>query len=197
MLAPQQLAELGRLLAADRVATDTDTLTRYGLDWTRYFTPDAAAVLFPKTVDEVVALVHWAQREQFALVPSGGRTGLSGGAVARNGELVVSFERMNAILELDKVGRTVRCQAGVITRTLQEFALANGLYYPVDFASSGSSQIGGNIATNAGGIKVVRYGMTREWVVGLKVVTGTSAVGIRYIVRSPRTANRSCSNFGN
>ena len=176
MLAPQQLAELGRLLAADRVATDTDTLTRYGLDWTRYFTPDAAAVLFPKTVDEVVALVHWAQREQFALVPSGGRTGLSGGAVARNGELVVSFERMNAILELDKVGRTVRCQAGVITRTLQEFALANGLYYPVDFASSGSSQIGGNIATNAGGIKVVRYGMTREWVVGLKVVTGEGEV---------------------
>ncbi|GGX79728.1 FAD-binding oxidoreductase [Vogesella alkaliphila] len=176
MLAPQQLAELGRLLAADRVATDTDTLTRYGLDWTRYFTPDAAAVLFPKTVDEVVALVRWAQREQFALVPSGGRTGLSGGAVARNGELVVSFERMNAILELDKVGRTVRCQAGVITKTLQEFALANGLYYPVDFASSGSSQIGGNIATNAGGIKVVRYGMTREWVVGLKVVTGEGEV---------------------
>ncbi|MDC7699861.1 FAD-binding oxidoreductase [Vogesella indigofera] len=176
MLAPQQLAELSRLLAADRVATDTDTLTRYGLDWTRYFTPDAAAVLFPKTVDEVVALVRWAQREQFALVPSGGRTGLSGGAVARNGELVVSFERMNAILELDKVGRTVRCQAGVITKTLQEFALANGLYYPVDFASSGSSQIGGNIATNAGGIKVVRYGMTREWVVGLKVVTGEGEV---------------------
>ncbi|MDC7707498.1 FAD-binding oxidoreductase [Vogesella indigofera] len=176
MLAPQQLAELSRLLAADRVATDTDTLTRYGLDWTRYFTPDATAVLFPKTVDEVVALVRWAQREQFALVPSGGRTGLSGGAVARNGELVVSFERMNAILELDKVGRTVRCQAGVITKTLQEFALANGLYYPVDFASSGSSQIGGNIATNAGGIKVVRYGMTREWVVGLKVVTGEGEV---------------------
>lgn len=176
MLAPQQLADLTALLAADRVATDADTLTRYGLDWTRYFTPDAAAVVFPKSTDEVVALVQWAVREGIALVPSGGRTGLSGGAVARAGEVVVSFERMNAILELDKVGRTVRVQAGVVTKALQEFALEHGLYYPVDFASSGSSQIGGNIATNAGGIKVVRYGMTREWVLGLTVVTGAGEV---------------------
>lgn len=176
MLALQQLADLRAITAVERVLTDSDSLIRYGQDWTRYFKPDAAAVVLPQTVAEVVALVQWAQREHFALVPSGGRTGLSGGAVAVSGELVVSFERMNAILALDVVGRSVRCQAGVITRVLQNYARDHGLYYPVDFASSGSSQIGGNIATNAGGIKVVRYGMTREWVLGLKVVTGDGEV---------------------
>jgi FAD/FMN-containing dehydrogenase len=79
---------------------------------------------------------------------------------------------MNQILELNVTDRTVRCQPGVITKQLQNYAEENGLYYPVDFASSGSSQIGGNIGTNAGGIKVIRYGMTRNWVSGLKVVTG-------------------------
>jgi FAD/FMN-containing dehydrogenase len=86
------------------------------------------------------------------------------------------MERMNRIDGFDPLARTVRCQAGVVTATLQQFAADHGLYYPVDFASSGSSQIGGNIATNAGGIRVVRYGMTREWVAGLTVVTGSGDV---------------------
>lgn len=176
MIAPRLLAELHAMFSADRVATDADSLARYGLDWTRYYQPAPSAVVFPQTVDEVVAVVQWANREQVALVPSGGRTGLSGGAVARQGEVVVSFDRMKAISDFDPVARTVRCQAGVITEALQQFAAENGLYYPVDFASRGSSQIGGNIATNAGGIKVVRYGMTREWVAGLTVVTGKGEV---------------------
>src|SRR5690606_14899782 len=79
---------------------------------------------------------------------------------------------MNQILEFSAEDRSVRCQAGVITQQLQEFAEEQGLYYPVDFASAGSSQLGGNIGTNAGGIKVIRYGMTRDWVAGLTVVTG-------------------------
>jgi FAD/FMN-containing dehydrogenase len=87
--------------------------------------------------------------------------------------VVVSFDRMNRILEFDPADRLVTCEPGVVTQTLQEFARDQGLFYPVDFASSGSSQLGGNIATNAGGIKVIRYGLTRDWVAGLKVVTGT------------------------
>ncbi|MEM8366954.1 FAD-binding oxidoreductase, partial [Morganella morganii] len=97
------------------------------------------------------------------LVPSGGRTGLSAAAVAANGEVVVAFDYMNRILDFNAFDRTVVCQPGVVTKQLQTFAEENGLYYPVDFASSGSSQIGGNIGTNAGGIKVIRYGMTRNW----------------------------------
>lgn len=118
------------------------------------------------------AIVRWANAHKVALVPSGGRTGLSAAAVAANGEVVVSFDYMNQILEFNEMDRTAVCQPGVVTAQLQQFAEDKGLYYPVDFASAGSSQIGGNIGTNAGGIKVIRYGMTRNWVAGMKVVTG-------------------------
>src|SRR5699024_4761489 len=121
-------------------------------------------------------IVRWANQHKVALVPSGGRTGLSAGAVAANGEVVVSFDNMNQILAVNETDRTVVCQAGVVTQQLQELAEEHGLYYPVDFASVGSSQIGGNIGTNAGGIKVIRYGMTRNWVAGMKVVSGTGDV---------------------
>jgi FAD/FMN-containing dehydrogenase len=129
--------------------------------------------VFPKTVEQVQAIVRFANEQKLALVPSGGRTGLSAAAVAANGEIVVSFDYMNQIGEFNAYDRTVVCQPGVVTAQLQQFAEEKGLYYPVDFASAGSSQIGGNIGTNAGGIKVIRYGMTRNWVAGLKVVTGT------------------------
>ncbi|NDV12308.1 FAD-binding oxidoreductase [Crenobacter caeni] len=159
-----------------RIVTDDASRAKYGLDWTRYWQPDTPAVLFPTTVDEVVAIVRWARRHKVALVPSGGRTGLSGGAVAAGGEVVVSFERMNRIGRFDALDGIVEVEPGVVTRTLQAFAREHGMHYPVDFASSGSSQIGGNIATNAGGIKVLRYGMTRDWVAGLTVVTGAGEV---------------------
>ncbi|WP_293764572.1 FAD-binding oxidoreductase [uncultured Aquitalea sp.] len=176
MISSQALAALRRTLAEERVLTDAASLLHYGRDWTRYIEPSPAAIVFPLDVDEVRALVQWARACGVALVPSGGRTGLSAGAVASRGEVVVSFERMNAIRDFDPLSRTVRCQAGVVTGALQTFAEERGLYYPVDFASSGASQIGGNIATNAGGIRVVRYGMTRDWVAGLTVVTGTGEV---------------------
>ena len=163
---------LKTLVEPGKVLTDAASLEAYGKDWTRQYTPAPSAIVFPKTTEQVQAIVLWANEHRVALVPSGGRTGLSGAAVAMNGEVVVSFDYMNQILELNVTDRTVRCQPGVITKQLQNFAEENGLYYPVDFASSGSSQIGGNIGTNAGGIKVIRYGMTRNWVSGLKVVTG-------------------------
>ena len=111
-----------------------------------------------------------------ALVPSGGRTGLSAAAYAINGELVVSMEKMNKVLELDPIDRVMTCQAGVVTESAQNYAKDKGFYFPVDFAARGSSHIGGNVATNAGGIKVIRYGMTRQWVTGLKVVTGKGEI---------------------
>lgn len=165
--------ELKTLVDPGKVLTDPASLEAYGKDWTQHYPPAPTAIVLPKTVEQVQAIVRWANRHQVALVPSGGRTGLSGAAVAANGEVVVAFDGMNRILDFNPFDRTVRCEPGVITRQLQQFAEEQGLYYPVDFASSGSSQIGGNIGTNAGGIKVIRYGMTRNWVAGLKVVTGT------------------------
>ncbi|WP_028239008.1 FAD-binding oxidoreductase [Stutzerimonas azotifigens] len=166
------IEELKTLVEAGKVLTDADSLTAYGKDWTKQYAPAPSAIVFPKSIEQVQAIVHWANRHKVGLVPSGGRTGLSAAAVAPNGEVVVSFDYMNRILDFNATDRTVVCQPGVITAQLQQFAEDKGLYYPVDFASAGSSQIGGNIGTNAGGIKVIRYGMTRNWVAGLKVVTG-------------------------
>ena len=166
------LEELKTLVDAGKVLTDADSLETYGKDWTKHFSPAPVAIVFPKTTEQVQAVVRWANQHQVALVPSGGRTGLSAGAVAANGEVVVSFDNMNQILAFNEMDRTAVCQPGVATQQLQMFAEDKGLYYPVDFASAGSSQIGGNIGTNAGGIKVIRYGMTRNWVAGMKVVTG-------------------------
>lgn len=167
------LAELTELLGPERLRTDPEALTLYGRDWTRFAEPAPAAVVLPQSVAEVQAIVRIARAHKLAIVPSGGRTGLSGGAVAANGELVVALDRMNKVIAVNPIDRSLTCEAGAITEVIQNTAAEHELMYPVDFASSGSSQIGGNIATNAGGIQVIRYGMTRDWVRGLKVVTGT------------------------
>ena len=172
MTDPALIDELKTLVEPGKVLTDADSLNAYGKDWTKHFAPAPSAIVFPKSIEQVQAIVRWANAHKVALVPSGGRTGLSAAAVAANGEVVVSFDYMNQILEFNEMDRTAVCQPGVVTAQLQQFAEDKGLYYPVDFASAGSSQIGGNIGTNAGGIKVIRYGMTRNWVAGMKVVTG-------------------------
>ena len=164
---------LQTLLGEQRFLTDDNALNQYGRDWTRFADPMPSAITFPETIEEVQTIVRIAGESSVAIVPSGGRTGLSGGAVASNGELVIALDRMNKILKVNRIDRSLTCQAGTITKVVQNAAEEHGFIYPIDFASSGSSQIGGNIATNAGGIQVIRYGMTRDWVTGLKVVTGT------------------------
>jgi len=159
-----------------RLKTDPADLEHYGRDWTRRWVPDPLAIALPATVEEVQAIVRWANEHAIAIVPSGGRTGLSGGAVAAHGELVLSLERMNKALSFDAIDRTLSVQAGMALEALHNEAKEHGLIYPVDFASRGSCSIGGNIATNAGGIRVIRYGNTREWIAGLKVVTGAGEV---------------------
>ena len=172
-LSPALLAQLQAILGADFVRSDADSLAQYGRDRTKNWAATPFAVVLPADAQQVQAVVRLAYEANLAIVPSGGRTGLSGGAVASAGELVLSLGRLRSIGEFDPIERSVKVGAGVITAQLQAWATEHDLFYPVDFASAGSSQIGGNIATNAGGIKVIRWGMTRNWVRGLKLVTGT------------------------
>jgi FAD/FMN-containing dehydrogenase len=153
-----------------RLLSAASDLEHYGRDWTRRWTPAPLAIALPADIDEVQAVVRWASAHRVAIVPSGGRTGLSGGAVAANGELVVSFERMNRVLDFNAVDRTLTVQPGMALEAVHKAAEEHGLIYPVDFAARGSCSIGGNISTNAGGIRVIRYGNTREWIAGLKLV---------------------------
>jgi FAD/FMN-containing dehydrogenase len=167
---------LGRDFPADFLSEDEGDRAEYGRDWTRVFAPAPAAVAFPRSTDEVARLMALCTQHRVPVVPSGGRTGLAGGAVAAHGELVLSLARMRRLDPVDESGATVRVQAGAVTATVHAHAAQHGLTWPVDFASKGSSQVGGNIATNAGGVRVIRYGLTRQWVLGLQVVLASGTV---------------------
>ncbi len=158
------------------IKTEKEDLENYGTDWTRYFNPNPVAIFFPKHIDEIQKIVLLANEHHFVLVPSGGRTGLSGAAVAKKEEVIVSFDKLNQIISYNELDQSITVEAGAITEEIQNFAKEKELLYPIDFASKGSSQIGGNIATNAGGVNVLKYGMTREWVLGMKVVTAKGEI---------------------
>jgi FAD/FMN-containing dehydrogenase len=166
------LNELSTKIPSHLLLHDERSKQFYGRDWIKDFVPAPCLVALPETVEQVQHLVVTCGNLAYGVVPSGGRTGLSGGATAINGEVVVSLERMRAVYEVNSIDRTIRCQAGAQLERIQLEAQNHNLYFPVDFSSRGSAQIGGNIATNAGGIRVIRYGNMREWVLGLKVVTG-------------------------
>lgn len=171
-----QLEALAALLPQDAFSTDPSDLATYGRDWTKVFDPRPSAVLFPRTTEQVSKILAYCHSNDIAVVTSGGRTGLAGGAVATNGEIVLSLARMHRMDPVDVLGQTVRVQAGAITEAVHRHCAAHGLTWPIDFASKGSSQVGGNIATNAGGVKVIRYGLTRQWVLGLQVVLANGSV---------------------
>jgi FAD/FMN-containing dehydrogenase len=168
--------ELAAALPAGALITDGSDLDAYGRDWTRAYAPAPLAVVRPRSTDEVARVVRICRAHKQPMVPSGGRTGLAGGAVAMRGELVVSLERMNQLDPVDVTGLTLRVGAGAVTEQVHQHCAAHGLTWPVDLASKGSSQVGGNLATNAGGVKVIRYGHARHWVLGLVVVTAAGDV---------------------
>src|SRR5690606_24962745 len=115
-MTPESIIEtLKTLVDADKVRTDSESLTTWGKDWTKQFEPAPLAIVFPKSAEQVQALVRFANEHKLALTPSGGRTGLSAAAVAANGEIVVSFDYMNRILDFNAYDRTVTCQPGVVT----------------------------------------------------------------------------------
>jgi FAD/FMN-containing dehydrogenase len=165
------LDAVARDFPKDFASTDPGELATYGKDWTKVFKPAPSLLVRPRSTAEVSRFLTLANAHGVAVVPSGGRTGLAGGAVAEKGEVVLSLERMRTIHPVDPLALTVRVEAGAITEAVHHAAAEHGLTWPVDFASKGSSQVGGNIATNAGGVRVIRYGLTRQWVLGLTVVT--------------------------
>lgn len=150
------------------VETSLEVREQYSHDWTEdlRFIPDAVAL--PETPEALQRILAYAYERNIPLVPAGGRTGLSGGMLPIQGGWVVSLEKLNRILRIDPANLIAIVQAGVITQTLQETVEAQGLFYPPDPSSRGSCTIGGNIAHNAGGVRAVKYGTTREYVLGLQ-----------------------------
>ena len=151
---------------------DSLNIEKYRNDWSTNFESNPIAIVFPREKKQVQEVINLCNEYKYPLIGSGGRTGLSGGASAMKNELILSFDKMNNIIDFDQTSKTLLCQPGLITEEIQSFADKNNLYYPVDFSSVGSSQIGGNIATNAGGIRVIKYGLTSRYVVGMEVISG-------------------------
>ncbi len=160
-----------------RVQTDADVLKAYSQDRAIFEKAGIPLVLVsPHSTAEVVSALQIAADHDAIVVPRGAGTGLTGGANAIQGCVIVSMHNMNEILEVDVINRTARLQPGVINRDLKEAVAAHGLFYPPDPASYDMSSIGGNVATNAGGLCCVKYGVTRDYVVGLEVVLASGDV---------------------
>ncbi|WP_336801948.1 FAD-binding oxidoreductase [Kaistia sp. MMO-174] len=151
---------------------DVDRGSHYIRDWTGEADGDPSFVARPRNVDEVVELVRYCADNGLAVVPQGGHTGLVEGASARieGGHVLVSLERMNRIRAIDPLNFSVEVEAGCVLEVLHQAVEAEDLMFPLSLGAKGSCQIGGNVATNAGGINVLRYGMMRDLVLGLEVV---------------------------
>ena len=136
----------------------------------------ADAVLRPTSTEQVAAILGYCNEQRIAVVPQGGMTGLVRGTQTGRGNIVLSLERMNEIEYIDPVSRTVRVQAGAVLQKLQEKVAEHDMDFPLDLGARGSCQVGGNASTNAGGLRVVRYGMMRELVLGLEAVLADGTV---------------------
>lgn len=172
MLAPDALAAFRSLLGETGVAIDEATLALYSADETPRRIPPTA-VLFPRYHDQVTALVRVALQHRIPLVARGAGSGNVGGALPVEHGIVVSFECMNRVLEFDPVNRLMVVETGVVTETIDTLARSAGLFYPPDPGSSPYCRIGGNLAMNAAGPHAVKYGVTRDYVLGLRAVTGS------------------------
>ncbi len=164
------------ILGPTRVLSYSPQNSHFGLDWTKAYQPQFRCVLLPGTSQEIAQCLAYCFENNLTVVPSGGRTGMAGGAVARQGEVVISLMRMNKILEVDRQSMAIVVEAGAINQEVAKAAAQNGLALGLDLASKGSCQIGGNIATNAGGLKFIRYGGMREQVLGLEVVLANGKI---------------------
>ena len=169
------LAELGAALGDDVLLTGGDVAARAG-DGSGTVPCAARAVLRPRTTEQLSAALAACHRFGQPVIPQGGLTGLVGGGVAGDLEVAITLERMNAIEEIDPVGRTMTVQAGAVLQKIQEAAEAEDLLFPLDLGARGSCTIGGNVATNAGGNRTIRYGMTRDSVLGIEAVLADGTV---------------------
>jgi len=169
--------ELVRDLPSQVLITDPDVMEGYRRDQADLVSAGTpAAVARPVSTEQVSTIMRWAWRHGVTVVPRGAGTGLSGGANAIDGCIVVSLERMTALREIDPVDQVAVVEAGVITADLERAARRKGMFYPPDPGSFEISTIGGNIATNAGGMRCVKYGVTRDSVLGLEVVLADGRV---------------------
>jgi len=164
------ILELQNLLGPKGWSMERDVLETHNHEARGKFEGHADIILFPATTDEVAKAVAICAAHAIAIVPQGGNTGRCGGAVAGQDQVLLNLKRMNRITEIDARDFTATVEAGAILKTIQDAAEEHDLLFPLSLGAEGSCQIGGNLATNAGGLNVIRYGNARDLVLGLEVV---------------------------
>jgi len=169
-------AALRGIVGDDGVLTTPEDLIPYGIDGTAVLRGRAQAVVFPRTAQEVSGVIRFATEHRLPVVTRGSGTGLSGGSVPQPDSIVLCVLRMNRILELDSRNLTILTEPGVTTQAIFDAANAEGLFYPPDPGSMKVSTIGGNVAENAGGLRGLKYGVTRDYVLGLEAVLADGSV---------------------
>jgi glycolate oxidase len=169
-LPPTLLRSLGDVVGASAVLAESEDLIPYGFDGTAALRQRPGGVVFPRTTDHVVRCVRATVEHGVPIVTRGSGTGLSGGSIPSADSLVICLAQMTTIVEVDARNLTVRAQPGVITQKLDEAVARHGLFYPPDPGSMRISTIGGNVAENSGGLRGLKYGVTRDYVMGLEVV---------------------------
>jgi FAD/FMN-containing dehydrogenase len=171
------LAQLGEIVGTAQVLHEGD-LSTYELDWRRRWRGLAGAVVRPGSTEEVAAVVRACAAAGVSLVPQGGNTGLVGGGVPDNSgaQVLLSLQRLQRVRSIDLANLTITVEAGCVLQAVQAAAAGAGLLFPLSLAAEGSCTIGGNLATNAGGTQVLRYGNARELCLGLEVVTAQGEV---------------------
>ncbi|MBI4362457.1 MAG: FAD-binding oxidoreductase [Euryarchaeota archaeon] len=175
-LTPALLDSLRSIVGLPHVLTDRESLKQNATDATGVIFRMPEAVVRPGSAGEVAGVLRLCDEHRVPVTPRGGGTGLSGGAMPVQGGIVLVLDRMNRILEIDRESMAAVVEAGVTTQAIQEAVEAVGLFYPPDLPTSGSSTLGGNIAHNAGGTRAVKYGVTRDWVLGCEAVLPTGEV---------------------
>eukprot|EP00606_Chrysophyceae_sp_TOSAG23-5_P000722 GSChrysophyteH2.ASY1.ANO1.293.1 assembled CDS len=179
-----ELRKLARVLSSDDYDNDNDT-TAYLTDWTGRYIQESGAVCLPKNMREVSDVVRYCHQNNIAVVPQGGNTGLVGGGVGLDGSLVINMQRMNTIHDVDTVSGILTCDAGCILQNLDTYLLENrqntetettNFMLPISMGSKSQCHIGGNIATNAGGLNVIKYGPIGRYLLGAEVVMADGAV---------------------
>jgi D-lactate dehydrogenase len=175
MLLPEFISQLRSLLPSDRLYTDPIDCYAYSYDNSRKIFPPEA-VVFPLATDEIVSVVTLCNDYQVPLTPRGRGTGTAGGSLPVQGGVALSLERMLQIIKVDPANRVIVTEPGVLNQSIQDAALGHGFFWPPDPSSAAYCSVGGNLATSAGGPHAVKYGTTRDHVLGLKAVTGQGEV---------------------
>ncbi|RXG72720.1 D-2-hydroxyglutarate dehydrogenase, mitochondrial, partial [Armadillidium vulgare] len=159
-----------------RVITDKEELLGHNIDWLRSMKGSASLLLKPKTTKEVSDILRYCNDKNLAVCPQGGNTGIAGGSVPIFDEIIISTNLMNKVESLDEFSGVVICQAGCVLESLDQYVTQHGLMVPLDLGAKGSCHIGGNVSTNAGGLRLVRYGSLHGSVLGVEAVLASGEI---------------------